>query len=177
MRNNHSKIIETIFPISFKLGDNRSLFEEDFHEVHRRYFDEIDDCYLIAINSSRKNLIFDYGFDWPDFYVKSALDAILSNHRPDEKINTWRDVSYEYQYYFSDSCVSLSSEGFYFFLPAALFNYFEFRDLRNINFIFHFINRLHLQWDQDKCLFDKHQIIFIKKIVEENFRGQVGWCI
>lgn len=106
--------LDKVFP-AIELGNNRSLFEEDFYDTHYRYFDQVDDAYLNALNMSPENLILKWGFDWPEFYIKIGIEAVKARSRPYEGINKWQDVTYEYLYYFSDSCCCLSSAGFNFF--------------------------------------------------------------
>ena len=109
--------LENIFP-PFQLGDNRSLLECDFYNTHYCYFDQIDDDYLSAIDMSAEGLLLEWGFDWSKFYLQAGLEAARSRTRPREGIKTWKNVSYEYLYYFGTECSYLSSEGFKFFFPC-----------------------------------------------------------
>lgn len=83
MNVNIKELLEEIFP-PFQLGDNRSLLECDFYDTHYGYFEQIDDDYLSAIEISAKGLILEYGFDWPEFYLKIGLEAACSRSRPHE---------------------------------------------------------------------------------------------
>lgn len=61
-------VIEHVFSTT-QLENQRTLFEEDFYDTHYRYFDQIDDDYLMATNMSAADLILKWGFDWPDYYL------------------------------------------------------------------------------------------------------------
>ena len=171
MKVNTKELLEKIFP-PFQLGNNRSLFECDFYDTHYGYFDQIDDDYLSAIEISAEDLILEYGFDWPEFYTKVGLEAVHSRSRPLEGIKTWKDVSYEYLYYFGQNCVYLSSEGFKFFLPAAL--YYLLSTDENKTYMDSFIFRLNSQWEKDQHVFDDDQKSFILTFVRDHYSGLVS---
>lgn len=164
--------IEKIFPI-FELGNNRSLFECDFYDTHYAYFDQIDDDYLSAIGVSAEGLLLEYGFDWPAFYLQIGLKAARSRSRPHEEIRTWKDVSYEYLSYFGQNCSYLSSEGYKFFFPAAVY-YFLTTD-QNKTYMDWFIFRLESQWKTDHRVFNDIQKGFIVEFVKEHYKRYVSW--
>lgn len=166
--------IRDIFP-EYELNTERTLFECDFYDTHYRYFDEIDDNYLTAINMSAEDLVLKYGFDWPKFYTEAGVDAANSRSRPQEGIKIWKDVSYEYLYYFGQSCSFLGSDGFKFFLPAALFHYLARPD-RNNSFMESFVFRLDMQWAEDSNFFNDLQKKFIINFLKEHFDGDVQWA-
>ena len=172
MKVNTKELLEEIFP-PFQLGDNRSLLECDFYDTHYGYFEQIDDDYLSAIEISAEGLILEYGFDWPEFYTQVGLEAVRSRSRPLEGIKTWKDVSYEYLYYFGQNCGYLSSEGFKFFLPAALY-YFLSTD-ENKTYMDSFIFRLDSQWEKDQHVFNDDQKTFIFTFVRDHYNGHVSW--
>ncbi|MFI8035185.1 DUF6714 family protein [Acinetobacter sp. ABJ_C3_5] len=159
------ELLEKVFPPSL-LRENRSLLECDFYDTHYRYFDQIDDGYLSAIEMSAEDLILEFGFDWPAFCVEAGLEAARSRSRPEEGIQTWEDVSYEYLYYFSDSCSFLDSKGFKFFLPAAI-NHFLTKS-KNKAFMDSFVFRLETRWDEDNHVFSDDQKQFIKEFLRAN---------
>lgn len=148
------KLLDETFP-PFPLGDNRSLLECDFYDTHYWYFEQIDDNCLSAIGVSAEGLLLEYNFNWPEFYLKAGLEAVRSRTRPHEGIKRWKDVSYEYLYYFGGGCSYLSSEGFKFFLPAALY-YFLSTD-ENKTYMDSFIFRLDSQWEKDQQVFTNNQ--------------------
>ncbi|USA54575.1 hypothetical protein NDN13_05105 [Acinetobacter sp. C32I] len=160
-----NETLEKIFPL-YDLGDSYSLLECDFYDTHYRYFEEIDDNYLTALNMSAKDLILKYNFQWPEFYTNAALKAVSTRIRPQEGIKTWEDVSYEYLYYFGDSCSFLDSKGFKFFLPAAI-NHFLTTN-KNKAFMDSFVFRLETRWDEDNHVFSDDQKQFIKEFLREN---------
>ena len=166
--------VELIFPEYF-LSIERTLFECDFYDTHYRYFDQVDDAYLNALNMSPENLILKWGFEWPEFYTKVGLEALKTRSRPYEGIRTWKDVNYEYLYYFGQSCSFLGSDGFKFFLPAALFHYLARPD-RNNSFMDSFVFRLDSQWGQDVHFFNDSQKKFIIEFVKEHYDGYVLWA-
>ena len=166
------KLLEKTFPF-FQLGENRSLLECDFYDSHHRYFDQIDDDYLFAIEMSAEGLLLESGFDWPEFYMQAGLEAVRSRSRPNEGLKIWKDVSYEYLNYFGISCSFLSSEGFKFFLPAALY-YFLLTD-ENKAYMDWFIFRLDSQWEKDKHIFNGDQKAFILTFVRDHYNGYVSW--
>ena len=168
MKVNTKELLEEIFS-PFQLADNRSLLECDFYDTHHRYFDEIDDDYLSAIEISAEGLLLEYNLDWPEFYLKAGLEAIRSRSRPHEGIKTWKDVSYEYLYYFGQDCSFLSSEGFKFFLPAA-FYYFLSTD-ENKAYMDWFIFRLNSQWEKDCYVFNDDQKNFISEFIKKHYSG------
>lgn len=168
---NIKELLEKVFP-PFELKENRSLLECDFYDTHYWYFEQIDDDYLTTIELPAEGLLLEYNFDWPEFYLKAGLEAIRSRSRPYEGITTWKDVSYEYLYYFGQDCSYLSSEGFKFFLPAALY-YFLSTD-ENKAYMDSFIFRLDSQWEKDQHVFNSNQKKFIIKFVRENYQGYVG---
>ncbi|WP_173910729.1 DUF6714 family protein [Acinetobacter sp. Marseille-Q1618] len=166
------KFLEETFPL-FPLGENRSLLECDFYDTHRRYFDRIEDNYLSAVEMTAEDLLIKWGFDWPEFYLQAGLEAARSRTRPQEGINTWKDVSYEYLYYFGYNCSFLSSEGYKFFLPAALY-YFLSTD-ENKAYMDWFVFRLNSQWETDQHVFNDAQKKFIIEFVKEHYKGFVSW--
>lgn len=171
MNINIKKLLEQVFP-PFELKANRSLLECDFYDTHYRYFDQIDDDYLSEIGISAECLLLEYSFDWPKFYLKVGLEAARSRSRPHEQIKTWRDVSYEYLYYFGQDCSYLSSEGFKFFLPAA-FYYFLLTD-ENKAYMDWFIFRLNSQWQIDQYIFNDDQKTFILSFVNDHYNRHVS---
>ena len=166
------KLLEKTFPF-FQLGENRSLLECDFYDTHHRYFDQIDDDYLSAIGVSAEGLLLEYGFDWPKFYMQVGLQAVRSRSRPNEGIKTWKDVSYEYLYYFGQDCGCLSSEGFKFFLPTAVY-YFLITN-ENKAYMDWFVFRLELQWEKDQYVFNDAKKKFIIEFVKEHYKENVSW--
>lgn len=164
--------IEKIFP-PFQLVDNRSLLECDFYDTHYRYFDQIDDEYLSAIEMSAESLLLEYDFDWSEFYLKIGLEAARSRSRPHEGIETWKDVNYEYLYYFGESCSYLSSEGFKFFLPAAIYHFLTTN--QNKAYMDRFIFRLESQWEKDNHVFNNDQKNFIFEFIKDHYNGHVSW--
>lgn len=159
--------LNAVFPI-YRLTTERTLFENDFYDTHYRYFDQIDDKYLSATNMSEKDLILEWGFEWPEFYINIAIEAAQTRSRPKENICTWKDVTYDYFYYFGDNCCYLSPEGFKFFLPAAFSQYYS-NAIRNRSFMGFFASRFNLRWSEDSKYFNDKQIEFIKKYSNENF--------
>ncbi|MEJ2900754.1 DUF6714 family protein [Acinetobacter sp. NS-4] len=172
MKVNTKELLEEIFP-PFQLGDNRSLLECDFFDTHYGYFEQIDDDYLSAIGVSAEGLLLEYGFDWPEFYMQVGLEAVRSRSRPHEGLKTWKDVSYEYLYYFGQNCSYLNSEGFKFFLPAA-FYYFLLTN-ENKTYMDSFIFRLDSQWEKDQHVFNDAQKKFIIEFIKEHYNGLVSW--
>lgn len=170
---NKQKSLKNIFPPA-PLGENRTLFECDFYDTHYSYFDQIDDDYLSAISMSAEDLVLAYNPDWPEFYIKIAVEAAISRSRPDEGIKTWKDVSYEYLYYFGQECSYLSSDGFKFFFSAALYHFLTAPE-KNNNFMDSFIFRLELQWEKDSHVFNDTQKIFIIEFMREHYKGYVSW--
>lgn len=166
------ELLEKVFP-PFELKENRSLLECDFYDTHYWYFEQIDDDCLSTIGVSAEGLLLEYNFDWPEFYLKAGLEAIRSRSRPHEGIKTWKDVSYEYLYYFGQNCSYLSSEGFKFFLPAA-FYYFLSTD-ENKTYMDSFIFRLDSQWEKDQLVFNGDQKAFILTFVREHYKENVSW--
>ncbi|WP_228203403.1 hypothetical protein [Acinetobacter sp. CFCC 10889] len=164
--------IEKIFP-PFPLGENRSLLECDFYDTHYSYFDQITDDYLSALEVSAEELILEWSFDWPNSYLQIGLEAARSRTRPIEGINTWKDISYEYLYYFGYNCSFLSSEGYKFFFPAATY-YFLTTD-QNKAYMDWFIFRLNSQWEKDNHVFNDIQKEFIIEFVKEHYKGYVPW--
>lgn len=164
--------IELFFP-PFQLGDNRSLLECDFYDTHYGYFDQIDDDYLSAIQMSAEGLLLEYGFDWPEFYIQVGLEAVRSRSRPQEGIKTWKDVSFEYLYYFGQNCGYLSSEGFKFFLPTAVYHFLT--SDQNKTYMDCFIFRLESQWEKDNRVFNDTQKKFIIEFVRENYKENISW--
>jgi len=164
--------IEKNFP-PFQLGDNRSLLECDFYDTHHRYFDQIDDGYLSAIEMSAEGLLLESGFDWPEFYMQVGLEAVRSRSRPNEGIKTWKDVSYEYLNYFGINCSFLSSVGFKFFIPAAFYYYLSTDE--NKAYMDWFIFRLDSQWEKDQLVFNGDQKAFILTFVREHYKENVSW--
>lgn len=157
--------LEKVFP-AFELGENRSLLECDFYDTHHCYFDQIDDDYLSAVQVSAEGLLLEFGFDWPEFYLQTGLEAALLRSRPHERIRTWKDVSYEYLYYFGQNCSFLSSEGFKFYLPAAIYHFLTTD--QNKAFMDSFGVRLNTRWVEDNHVFSDTQIEFIAKFKREN---------
>ena len=166
------ELLENIFP-PFQLGNNRTLLECDFYDTHYSYFDQIDDNYLSAIDISAEDLLLEWSFDWPEFYLQAGLEAARSRTRPIEGINTWKDVSYEYLYYFGYNCSFLGSEGFKFFFPAVVY-YFLTTD-ENKAYMDSFIFRLESQWEKDQQVFNDTQKKFIIEFVQEHYQGYVSW--
>lgn len=162
---NIKELLEKVFP-PFQLGGIRSLLECDFYDTHYRYFDEIDDDYLSAIEMSAEDLLLEFGFDWPDSYLKVGLEAARSRSRPQESIQTWKDVSYEYLYYFGMDCSYLSSNGFKFFLPAAIYHFLTTD--KNKAFIDSFVFRLQTRWEEDNHVFSVDQKEFIEEFLRVN---------
>lgn len=169
---NIKDFLEKIFP-PFELGENRSLLECDFYDTHHCYFDQIDDDYLFAIQMSAEGLLLEFGFDWPEFYLQAGIEAVRSRSRPQEGIKTWKDVSYEYLYYFGQDCSYLSSEGFKFFLPAAVYHFLTTD--QNKAYIDRFIFRFESQWEKDNHVFNDAQKKFIIEFVREHYRDDVSW--
>lgn len=169
---NIKELLEKVFP-PFELKENRSLLECDFYDTHYWYFEQIDDDFLSTIGVSAEGLLLEYNFDWPEFYLKAGLEAIRSRSRPHEGIKTWKDVSYEYLYYFGQDCSYLSSEGFKFFLPAALY-YFLSTD-ENKAYMDSFIFRLDSQWEKDQHVFNGDQKTFILTFVRDHYNGHISW--
>lgn len=169
---NTEEFLEKTFP-PFQLGDNRSLLECDFYDTHYGYFDQIDDDYLSAIEMSAEGLLLEYGFDWPKFYIQVGLEAARSRSRPHEGIKTWKDVSYEYLYYFGQDCSYLSSEGFKFFFPAATYHFLT--TSQNTAYMDRFVFRLESQWEIDNHVFNDTQKKFIIEFVREHYKGYVSW--
>ncbi|MEN3978977.1 DUF6714 family protein [Acinetobacter sp. CWB-B33] len=167
MKLNTKELLEEIFP-PFELWDNRSLFECDFYDTHYGYFDQIDNSYLAVIETSAEDVILEYGFDWPEFYTQVGLEAVRSRSRPLEGIKTWKDVSYEYLYYFGQNCCYLSSEGFKFFLPAALYYFLSIDE--NKAYMDSFIFRLNSQWEKDQHVFNDAQKKFIVEFIKEHYK-------
>lgn len=162
--------LEKIFP-EYQLTNQRTLFECDFYDTHYRFFDEIDDDYLKALNnSSPQDLILKWGFDWPAHYLKIGLQAVESRSRPQENIQSWKDISYEYLFYFSDSCCFLETEGFKFFLPAAIFHYLDLADsTTSLGFMDHFLHRLKYASTKDLSVFDSIQKDFLSEFTKAAF--------
>lgn len=159
------ELIEKVFP-PFQLGGNRSLLECDFYDTHYRYFEQIDNDYLSALELSAEDLLLSYDFDWPDFYLQIGLEAIRLRCRPEEYIKNWTDVRYEYLYYFGVDCSYLSSEGFNFFLPAAIYHFLATD--KNKAYMDSFIFRLETRWEEDNHVFSNDQKKFIKEFLTEN---------
>lgn len=170
---NKQKSLENIFPPA-PLGENRTLFECDFYDTHYSYFDQIDDNYLSAIDMSSEDLILKYNFDIPEFYTIIGVKAAVSRTRPNEGIKIWKDVSYEYLYYFGSECCYLSSDGFKFFFPAALYHFLT-APKKNNAFMDSFIFRLDSRWEEDNHVFNDTQKIFIIEFVREYYKGYVSW--
>ena len=166
------KSIEQIFP-PFELGENRSLLECDFYDTHYGYFDQIDDDYLSAIKISAEGLLLEYGFDWPEFYLQAGLEAVRSRSRPQEGIRIWKDVSYQYLSYFGQDCGCLSSEGFKFFLPAAIYHFLTTD--QNKAYMDWFVFRLESQWEKDNHVFNDAQKKFIIEFITKHYKGDVSW--
>ncbi|WP_433848177.1 hypothetical protein [Acinetobacter proteolyticus] len=162
---NIKELLEKVFPL-IQLGENRSLLECDFYDTHYRYFDQIDEDYLSAIKMSAEDLLLEFGFDWPDFYLKVGLEAARLRSRPQEGIQTWKDVSYEYLYYFGMDCSYLSSNGFKFFLPAAIYHFLTTD--KNKAFIDSFVFRLQTRWEEDNHVFSDDQKEFIEEFLRVN---------
>ena len=169
---NIKELLEKVFP-PFELKENRSLLECDFYDTHYWYFEQIDDDCLSTIGVSAEGLLLEYNFDWPEFYLKAGLEAIRSRSRPHEGIKTWKDVSYEYLYYFGQDCSYLSSEGFKFFLPAALYYFLSTNE--NKAYMDSFIFRLDSQWGKDQHVFNGDQKTFILTFVRDHYNGHVSW--
>ncbi|WEV49698.1 hypothetical protein OZX61_04360 [Acinetobacter sp. ESL0695] len=169
------KCIQDIFPLK-ELGNHRSLLECDFYDTHYRYFDEIDDEYLSAINLSAEDLILAYNMDYPDFYEKVGIAASISRSRPSENIKTWIDVSYKYLYYFGESCSYLDSEGFKFFLPSAIY-YVSLEPEKNNSFIDYFVYRLEFRWDIDSHIFNSDQKRLIRLFISEYIKRDFFWIV
>ncbi|GAB3044700.1 hypothetical protein GCM10027155_07200 [Acinetobacter apis] len=167
------KHIQDIFPTK-ELGNHRSLFECDFYDTHYRYYDEVDGEYLSAVNLSAENLILAYNMDYPNFYQKIGIIAATSRTRPNENIKTWKDITYEYLYYFSDSCSYLDSEGFKFYLPAAIY-YVLVKPENNNSFIDHFLYRLEFRWDLDNHVFNNDQKRFIRLFINDYHKRDFFW--
>lgn len=165
MEGNIYELLQKVFP-PFELKDNRTLLECDFYDTHYRFFDQIDDEYLSAIEMSAEELLLAYGFDWPNSYLKIGLDAVRSRSRPQESITSWTDVSYEYLYYFGMNCSYLSSEGFKFYLPAAIYYYLTTDE--NKAFMDSFIFRLQTRWEEDNHVFSDDQKEFIAEYLRAN---------
>lgn len=165
MNVNIKDLLEKIFP-PFQLGEIRSLFECDFYDTHYRYFDQIDEDYLSATGFSAEDLLLEYSFDWPDTYLQMGLKAARSRCRPQEGIQTWMDVSYEYLYYFGVDCSYLSSNGFKFFLPAAVYHFLTTDG--NKAFIDSFVFRLQTRWEEDNHVFSDDQKEFIEEFLRVN---------
>ena len=168
------ELLEKIFP-PFQLGDNRSLLECDFYDTHYGYFDQIDDDYLSAISMSSEDLILKFGFDWPEFYLQAGLEAARSRSRPYEGVRTWKDVSYAYLSYFGQDCGCLSSEGFKFFLPAAIYHFLTTD--QNKAYMDWFVFRLESQWGKDNHVFNEAQKKFIIEFIKKYYKGDVSWII
>ena len=164
--------IEKIFP-PFQLGSNRSLLECDFYDTHYRYFDQIDDNYLSAVEMTAEDLLLKWGFDWPEFYLQAGLEAARSSTRPIEGINTCKDVNYEYLYYFGDNCNFLSSEGYKFFFSTAVYHFLTTN--QNKSYMDWFIFRLESRWETDKYVFNDAQKKFIIEFVKEYYQGYISW--
>ncbi|MGR2922945.1 hypothetical protein [Acinetobacter sp. 1125_18A] len=158
-------LLEKVFP-PFELGENRSLLECDFYDTHHCYFDQIDDDYPSAVQVSAEGLLLEFGFDWPEFYLQAGLEAALLRSRPHERIRTWIDVSYEYLYYFGQNCSFLSSEGFKFYLPAAIYHFLTTD--QNKAFMDSFCVRLNTRWVEDNHVFSDAQKEFIIKFKREH---------
>ncbi|WP_275904168.1 DUF6714 family protein [Acinetobacter beijerinckii] len=169
MNNIAMEYLEKIFP-TFDLSDSYSLLESDFYDTHYRYFDEIDDNYLCALNMSAEDLILKYNFQWPEYYTKIALMAVSARSRTQEGIKTWKDVSYEYLYYFGDSCSFLDTKGFKFFLPAAIYHFLTTD--HNKAYMDSFVIRLETRWQEDSHIFSNEQKYLIKEFLSENYKGK-----
>ncbi len=163
--------LNAAFP-AYKLTTERTLFENDFYDTHYRYFDQIDDKYLSATNMSEKDLILEWGFEWPEFYINIAIEAAQTRSRPKENISTWKDVTYEYLYYFGDNCCYLSPEGFKFFLPAAFLQYFSNVTIDR-SFMDFFVSRFKLRWSEDRDFFNEKQIECTKKFINNECHGNL----
>lgn len=161
--------LEKIFP-TFDLSDSYSLLESDFYDTHYRYFDEIDDNYLFALNMSAEDLILKYNFQWSEYYTKIALMAVSARSRTQEGIKTWKDVSYEYLYYFGDSCGFLDTKGFKFFLPAAIYHFLTTD--HNKAYMDSFVIRLEIRWQEDSHIFSNEQKHLIKEFSSESYKGK-----
>lgn len=164
---NTKECLEKIFP-PFLLGDNRSLLECDFYDTHHSYFDQIDDDYLSVIDLPAEGLLLEYSFDWPKFYLQAGLEAVRSRSRPNEGIKTWKDVSYDYLYYFGQDCSYLSSEGFKFYLPAAIYHFLATDG--NKAYMDWFIFRLKSQWEKDNHIFNDAQKNIIIEFIKEYYK-------
>ncbi|MDI1221677.1 MULTISPECIES: hypothetical protein [Acinetobacter] len=157
--------LEKTFP-PFELGENRSLLECDFFDTYYCYFDQIDDDFLSQRQMSTEDLFLKINFDWPEFYLQIGLEAAHLRSRPNERIRTWKDVSYEYLYYFGQECYSLSSEGFKFYLPAAIYHFLTTD--QNKAFMDSFGFRLNTRWGEDNHVFSDAQKEFIAKFKREH---------
>ena len=157
-----------------QLAGARTLLECDFYDTHYRYFDEVDDQYLTAVENSAEDLLLKYGFDWPEHYMSLGLTALKNRARPDEQIKFWTEVDHEYLYYFGGECCFLDSEGFRFFLPAAMSRFLDAGE-KNTTFIDHFINRLDLKWGKDAAYFNNEQKAVIAEFVQQYFPREVSW--
>ena len=167
--------LERLFPKQ-PLGAGRSLLEGDFYDTHYRFFDDIDDDYLQATGHSATDLLLKYAFDWPEFYLQASLQAAQLRRRPIEGYTTWQDVTYEYLYYFSDSCCFIDPLGFQFFLPAAIKHYLlAIEQNENTVFIESFVYRIDRDWGTMDWLFDDAQTDYIARWIKQYFAGQVGW--
>lgn len=165
--------LEQLFPKQ-PLGAGRSLLEGDFYDTHRRFFDEIDDAYLQAVGHCATDLLLQYGFDWPDVYLKAGLQAAQLRRRPVEGYTTWHDVTYEYLYYFGDSCSFVDSIGFKFFLPAAIkHHWLAIEQHKNTAFIDSFVYRIQREWGTTAWDFDDAQTDYIAQWVKQHFVGLV----
>lgn len=165
--------LERLFPQQ-PLGVGRSLLEGDFYDTHRRFFDEIDDVYLQAVGHSPADLLLKYGFDWPDVYLKAGLQAAQLRQRPVEGYTTWQDVTYEYLYYFGDSCGFVDSIGFKFFLPAAIKHYLlAIEQHKNTAFIDSFVYRIEGEWGTTAWQFNDEQTAYIAHWAKQYFAGLV----
>lgn len=169
---NIKELLEKVFP-PFQLGENRTLLECDFYDTHYSYFDQIDDDYLSSIGVSAEDLILEYNFDWPEVYLKIGLEAARTRSRPHEDIKTWEYISYEYLYYFGENCSYLSSEGFKFFLPAAIYHFLT--NDQNKAYMDRFIFRLESQWEKDNHVFNDNQKKFILEFLRDHDNGYVSW--
>ena len=152
--------LEKTFP-PFELGENRSLLECDFNDTYRCYFDQINDDFLSQVQMSPEDLLLEINFDWPEFYLQIGIEAARLRSRPNERIRTWKDVSYEYLYYFGQNCSFLNSEGFKFYLPAAIYHFLTTD--QNKAFMDSFGVRLNTRWDEDNHVFSDAQKQFIIK--------------
>lgn len=151
--------LKTLFPPQ-PIQNSRTLFECDFYDTHRRYFEQVDDDYLQALNVSEEDLILVYGFDWPNKYVELAIEALQHHKRPNESIKTWEDVDEEYLYYFSNACSFLEPSGFKFFMPAAMFHYAN-SAYKNNEVMVHFLMRFNQRRAEDSGLFNEKQLAYL----------------